>query len=174
MATIPAVSLEQYLQTSYEQPVEYVDGVLQEKGMTGYSHGAVQGLLFKWFHDHRKQWLISCSLETHTRTSATRVRLPDVVVIRRGTAPKHTIVEAPVLAIEVLSDWDKFSDLKARAKDLETMGTADIWLIDPASRSASVWKANSWIEIIETKLHSSVSDAFVDLEWLWAELDDSQ
>ncbi len=174
MGTVPAVSIGEYLETSYEQPVEYVDGVTQEKGMTGFFHGAVQGLLYEWFRAHRKEWAISCSLETHTRTSSTTIRLPDIVVVRRGSAPRHTIVEAPLLAIEILSPFDKFSELKARARDLEGMGTPDIWLIDPETRSASVWKGNSWIEIRETTLQSSMTACYVDLAWLWTELDDSQ
>ncbi len=176
MATVPAafVSMEEYLNTNYEGAVEYVDGELKEKGVTGFSHGTVQLLLGQWFLAHRKEWGIACSIETHTRTSATRMRLPDVVVIRRGTAPKHTIVEAPLLAIEVLSPSYRLSDLKARAEDLAAMGTADIWLIDPETRKASVWDGANWIEAKGNRLQSSTTPAYVDLDWLWTELDDSQ
>ena len=176
MASVPAVfvSIEEYLNTSYEGAVEYVDGELKDKGVTGHRHGLIQGLLFEWFRSRRKEWGISCSVETHTRVSSTRFRLPDVVVIRRGTAPEHTITNAPILAIEVLSPSDRLSDLSARAQDLTEMGTADVWLIDPEQRSASVWAQNGWIETRERQLRSSSSEAFVDLDWLWTELDDSQ
>lgn len=176
MASIPAVSvsLEEYFNTSYEGAVEYVDGELREKGVTGHGHGLVQGLLFEWFRAHRKEWSISCSVETHTLVASNRVRLPDVVVIRRGTAPKHTIVNAPILAVEVLSPSDRPGELNERAQDLVNMGTADVWLIDPEKRSASTWVAGKWQATSERYLRSSISEAFVDLEWLWTEMDDSQ
>ena len=176
MPSVPAVfvSMEEYLNTSYEGAVEYVDGELKEKGVTGHAHGQVQGLLFMWFHQHRKEWGISVSVETHTRVAPTRFRLPDVVVLRRGTAPKHTIVNAPILAVEVLSPSDRRADLKERAEDLIAMGTADVWLIDPELRTASVWAGNEWRPTAERRLQSSATDAYIDLHWLWAELDDSQ
>ncbi len=179
MATVPAafVSMEEYLNTSYEGAVEYIDGEIIEKGRggeTGYAHGLVQIILGEWFRARRKEWNISCSVETHTRTSSSRIRLPDVVVVRRGSAPKHTIVEAPVLAIEVLSPSDTFADLRDRAADLEAMGVADIGLIDPERRSASVLARNGWSVTTDHRLQSSTTPAFVDLAWLWTELDDSQ
>ncbi len=179
MATAPAVfvSMEEYLNSSYEGAFEYIDGEVIEKGrggVTGYAHGVVQIILGEWFRAHRKEWNISCSVETHTRTSSSRIRLPDVVVVRRGNAPKHTIVEAPVLAIEVLSPSDTFADLRDRAADLEAMGVPDVWLIDPERRSASVWAHNGWTVTTERLLRSSTGPAYVDLDWLWTELDDSQ
>ncbi len=173
---VPAVSvsMEEYLNTSYEGAVEYVDGALKEKTVTGHAHGQVQGLLFMWFHQHRKEWSISCSVETHTRVAPTRIRLPDVVVIRRGTAPKHTIVQAPLLAIEVFSPSNQPGELDARARDLAAMGTADVWLIDPEERSASIWDGSRWLAHNDQFLRASISDVYIDLDWLWAELDDSQ
>ena len=56
MATIPALSIEEYLNTDYEGAVEYVDGELKEKGVTGFSHGTVQLLLGQWFLEHRRDW----------------------------------------------------------------------------------------------------------------------
>lgn len=142
MASVPAVSvsLEEYLNTSYEGAVEYVDGELREKGVTGHAHGQVQGLLFMWFHQHRREWSISCSVETRTQVAPTRIRLPDVEVIRRGTAPKNTIIEAPILAVEVYSSANQPAELDERARDLVGMGTRDIWLINPKNRSAAVWR----------------------------------
>lgn len=176
MAAVPAVSvsIEEYLNTSYEGAFEYVDGELKEKTVTGHAHGQVQGLLYMWFHQHRKEWGIACSVETHTRVSPTRVRLPDVVVIGRGTAPKHTIVQAPLLAIEVFSPSNQPGEPDRRARDLAAMGTADIWLIDPEQRSGFVWDGSYWSPADTNYLRSSTSEIYVDLDWLWAELDDSQ
>ncbi len=167
-----AVSLEEYLATSYEPDVEYIDGHLKEKPVTGFAHGVVQGLLFQWFRAHRKEWNILVSVETRTQVKPGRVRLPDVVVVAKGEQARGALVKAPLIAIEVLSPTDSYTDLKARAADLQAMGTENIWLIDEERRTAEVWTGAGWRLVEGSRLAAVNAPAFVDLDWLWAEVDE--
>lgn len=171
-STAVGISLEEYLRTSYERAVEYIDGELKEKPLTGMRHGELQAILGGWFRAHRKEWSISVSLETHTKVKATRVRLPDVVVVRKQERVQATLTTAPLIAIEILSPDDSYQDLKDRAADLRAMGTENIWLLDEKRRTAEVWDGKQWQLFEGARLEAVNAPAFVDLPWLWAEVDD--
>ncbi len=165
------VSLEEYLQTSYRPDVEYIDGVLKEKPVPEYFHGVLQVILGMWFRQHRAEWDIGTSVETRTEVERGRFRLPDVVVVRKEDEAEGPLVKPPLIAIEVLSPDDSYADLRARADDLRKMGTENIWLLDPKGRTADVWNGKSWEPAIGTRLLAVNAPVYVDLHWLWAELD---
>ncbi len=175
MAATTLISLEHYLIRSYTPDVEYIDGVLCEKPITGYPHGVIQVVIAEWFRTRRREWDISCSIEPRTKVSPSRVRLPDIVVIKRGTAPKRTLSIAPILAIEVRSPSDRMSGLKNRANDLASLGTKNIWLIHPRKKTISLWDSGCWTEakdkIIPVLDHPPM---YLDMEWVWREVADSQ
>ena len=170
--TATIVSLEEYLATSYRPDVEYIDGELKEKPVTGFPHGVVQGLLFEWFRGHRKEWNILVSVETRTKVDASRVRLPDVVVVRKGEQSRTALVKAPLIAIEVLSPKDSYKELKDHAADLRAMGTENIWLLDEERRTAEVWTGKQWQLVEGDHLTAVNAPAYLDLNWLWTEVDD--
>ncbi len=171
MATAAKVSLEEYLNTSYHPDVEYLDGELKEKPVVGFAHGEVQGFIFSWFSRHYGEWNIRCAVETRTRVSQEHVRLPDVVVIAAGDRRKGALDRPPLIAIEVLSPTDTYQDLKLRAADLEAMGVRNVWLIDEEARTVEVWSEGAWHLARTNKLQALDSRVYLDLDWLWQQLD---
>ena len=172
-AIATGISVEEYLALyGNSRYVEYVDGELKEKPVTGYQHGIVQGSLFNWFRARRKEWDILVSVETHTLVAPTRFRLPDVVVVRKSDKPQGNLTKPPLIAIEVLSPGDSYTDLKERASDLRAMGTQNIWLLDEKCRTAEVWTGTQWQLFEDIRLTTVDSPAYLDLDWLWAEVDD--
>jgi Uma2 family endonuclease len=167
-----AVSLEQYLNTSYHPDVEYIDGYLKEKPVVGFRHGELQGILCQWFREHRKEWAIKVAVETRTQVTEDRVRLPDVVVVSNTDTSLGTLNNAPLIVIEVLSPTDTYIDLKNRASDLRAMGTENVWLLDPEKRTAEVWNGSAWEPYTGKILQAVNSPMHLDLDWLWTELDD--
>ena len=172
MAEIAAsVTIEEYLATSYHPDVEFIDGLLKEKPMVGLPHGEVQAILAAWFRSHRVEWGIRVAVDTRTQVQESRVRLPDIVVVSKDERSAGTLLSPPLIAIEILSPADKYTDLKNRASDLQAMGTENVWLIDPELRTAEVWTGKAWASIETNVLQAVNSPVFVDLGWLWAELD---
>jgi Uma2 family endonuclease len=167
-----AVSIEEYLRTSYCPDVEYVDGQLKEKPVVGFPHGETQTILGVWFRAHRKEWGIRVAVEVRTRVMAERVRLPDIIVVTDQERSTGAIDNPPLIAIEVLSPTDTYAELKNRAADLTAMGTENVWLIDPQMRTAEVWHSNAWQQHAGRILQAVNSPMHIDLDWLWAELDD--
>jgi hypothetical protein len=47
--TLPLVSVDEYLNTSYYPDVEFVDGRLVEKGMPTRFHQLLSAVLLEWF-----------------------------------------------------------------------------------------------------------------------------
>ncbi len=171
-AIATTVSLAEYLRTSYHPDVEYVCGELKEKPMPTLSHGMVQALLAGWFLSHRKEWGIVVASEVRTQVDVDHVRLPDVVLVRTGGGRPRTLVQAPLVAIEILSPDDSYADLRERAGDLRAMGVENVWLLDPERRTAEVWTGTHWQPADGNRLTAVNAPVFLDLDWLWAEMDD--
>ena len=171
MASAVRVSIEEYLRTSYHPDVEYLDGELKEKAVVGFAHGRVQVLLSAWFWQHEQDWQIQCAVEARTRVSSEHVRIPDFVIVVRANREKGTLVDPPLVAIEVLSPSDSYRDLKLRAADLELMGVRNIWLLDPEARTAEIWRTGAWHLAQNASLQAVGSPIYLDLQWLWQQLD---
>ena len=167
-----AITLEEYLRTAYRPDVEYIDGQLKEKPVPEFLHGIVQAILAGWFRDHRKEWRTVVAVETRTKVDENHVRLPDVVVVSKGEGARGALVKAPLVAIEILSPSDSYADLRERAADLRTMGTENVWLLDPTRRTAEVWTGTHWRPAEDNRLAAVNAPVFLDLNWLWAEVDD--
>jgi Uma2 family endonuclease len=142
--TVTGVSIEEYLRTSYTPDREYLDGELREKAMVGFPHGKMQVILGTWFQTHAREWRIQVAVETRTRVAAGRVRLPDLVVVPAEVCSTGALDAPPLIAIEVLSPEDAYSDLRQRATDLRAMGTKNIWLMDPSEKSVATWDGLTW------------------------------
>ena len=171
-ATVTGISLEQYLATSYRPDVEFIDGHLQEKPMPTFLHGFMQLLIGSWFLNRIDEWNVLAAVEVRTWVETNRVRLPDVVVVVQGSVEmRSALSHPPLIAIEVLSPADTYSDLQDRAADLSAMGVRNIWLINPQRRTAEVWNGRTWQLCEKSRLTVVDGPVYLDMEWLWAKVD---
>ena len=168
MSATTAIDISKYLRSFHARPdVEYVDGELKERPWVQRSHGRLQTLLSLWFGQHEEAWGIEVAAEVRTRVSSSRVRLPDVVVDWTGDRPE-TLVDAPLLVIEILSPNDSYSEMQRLAGDYSAMGIENIWLIDPETRTARTCDENAWTE--KTRLDIAGTPIYLDVEALFARL----
>ncbi len=100
------------------------------------------------------------------------MRLPDVVVVTNREQSSGALDNPPLIAIEVFSPTDTYTELKHRAADLQAMGIENVWLIDPEQRTAEVWNGQSWEPHSGKILQAVNSPMHLDLNWLWTEFDD--
>ncbi len=171
MATAARISLEEYMNTSYRPDMEYLDGELREKSMGKIPHGRVQGLLIVRFWLHGEQWHIFAASEVRTQVTPSHVRLPDVVVLPASTEERGALTSPPLVAIEIMSPTDSYNDRRFRAMDLEQMGVKNIWLIDEGARTLEVWRDNAWQLESSTHIQAKNLPVFLDLDWLWQQMD---
>src|ERR1035438_8908962 len=107
MATT-AVTIQEYLSTSYRPDCDYVDGEVQERNVGEIDHSGLQLAIGSYFYTRRKEWGISAYTEQRVQVSPTRFRIPDVCVIL-GEPTGQILREPPFICIEILSPDDRVS-----------------------------------------------------------------
>ena len=170
MATSTVVSIDDYLKKSYRPDVEFIDGELKERPVVKRTHGRLQSLISIWFGNHEAEWSVEVAVEVRTRVSATRVRLPDVMIDHTGPKPE-TLVAPPLIVIEILSPGDSYVETQRLAQDYQQMGIQNIWLIDPDTRTGRVCKGADWIGVRRFEVGGTA--IYMVLDELLARLDRS-
>ncbi len=175
MDTSTLVSIEDYLKTVYRPDVEYIDGelrlknsALEENPMVMWAHVRLQSLLCAWFDRHEDEWGIIGGPEARTRVSGTRVRLPDIVMIPAGPSPQ-TLVDPPLIVVEIVSPSDSYSEIDERMRDYASMGVPNLWIIDPQQRVARERRGDAWVDVV--RLTVPGSPIYVDIPALFTRLD---
>lgn len=130
------VPLAEYLATSYDPDVEYVDGVLVERNVGDLLHSLIQrnGILTL----SRKYPQLFALPELRSRTKTTRYRLPDVAVLLRWPETRF-LLEPAHIAVEILSEDDRMTEVVEKVGEYEAAGFANVWLVDPRLELLSVY-----------------------------------
>ena len=139
------ISVEEYLNTSYDPDVEYVDGVLVERNVGDEQHSNVQSnVIFALRSKYRN---IKVYPELRSRVTQTRYRVPDVCVTLRPATGQKALLEVAFLAIEILSEDDRMTRVIEKLKEYASNGTSYIWVIDPRLRQMFSFRGNALQEV---------------------------
>src|SRR5580704_7861376 len=134
MVAATAVSAEEYLHTSYEPDMEYVNGQLVERNVGEYFHGFLQLLIGIELSKPRGR-SFRVFTETRVRISAEpRYRIPDICV-KALPHRADPILEKPDLVIEILSPDDRPAEVLRKIADYLQAGIPHIWIVDPYLRT---------------------------------------
>jgi Uma2 family endonuclease len=138
------ISVEEYLNTSYDPDVEYVDGVLVERSVGDWLHSLVQrNLIFAFTVKYPRVFAVP---ELRSKTRETRFRLPDVCVLLQPPKTKY-LLDAAFLAIEILSEDDRMTQVMEKLEEYAQKGVPNIWVIDPRLRTISAYSQGALREI---------------------------
>jgi Uma2 family endonuclease len=169
MAAATAVSAEEYLHTSYEPDMEFVNGQLVERNVGEYFHGFLQLLIGIELSKPRGR-RFRVFTETRVRISAEpRYRIPDICV-KALPHRADPILEKPDLVIEILSPDDRTAEVLRKIADYLQAGIPHIWIVDPYQRTVMEADAAGFREAVgltlETELVGSVNfgDFFAELD----------
>jgi Uma2 family endonuclease len=136
MAVETLISVEEYLNTSYDPDVEYVDGVLVERNVGDWLHSWIQRNLIVALSV--KYPAIYAVPELRSKTRETRYRLPDVCVLLAWPETRY-LLEAAFLVIEILSERDAMSQMIEKLGEYDRKGVKHIWVIDPRLETIHVY-----------------------------------
>ncbi len=164
MSVEPPVSVEQYLSTAYDPDVEYVDGELVERSVGGWLHSLVQSNII--FALRRKYAGLKVVAELRSQTTETRYRLPDVSVLRLAPRTRY-LLDAPFIAIEILSEEDRMTKVIEKLLEYEAKGVPNIWVIDPRLRRMSVFRAGALVAVSEDSLRTQCGEVEITREELF-------
>jgi len=134
MQTGELITVREYLSTSYRPDCDYVDGVVLERNLGEKDHARLQGAVFAYFYNRRKEWGIHVFPEQRVQVSPTRFRVPDVCVIAGDEPDEQIFTSPPFICIEVLSPEDRLSAMQKRVGDFRAMGVPYVWILDPRTR----------------------------------------
>ena len=81
-------------------------------------HAAVQGFLGYVFRMNAERWELRVFPEQRVQVSATRYRIADVCVVRRGVGFEPIVRTPPLLCVEVLSRDDRMSEIQERVAEV--------------------------------------------------------
>lgn len=167
----PLVTVEEYLHTVYEPECDYVDGRLEDRNVGEYDHGALQSYLSFVFMSHRDAWGTRVVTDVRTQVKLTRFRCPDVLVVRADAPREQVLTHPPLIAIEILSPEDRLSRFRVKIDDYIGFGIENIWIIDPATRTAMTADRFGMHAVESGELVVAGTPIRVDLTELFAELD---
>ena len=133
MATSISVPVEEYLRTSYEPDMEYVDGELVERHVGEHKHSRLQTLIAGFFLSLERSRKLRVLIAQRLRVVGTkhRYRIPDVCVMALPYRSEPILATPPHLIIEVLSPDDETADTLARVADFLRFGVPHIWIANP-------------------------------------------
>lgn len=135
MATLAPVPVEVYLHSSYEPDAEFVDGEVELRPPGEFDHATWQQGIQLWFALHRAKWNIRVLYSLRVRVSATRYRVPDVVVFDRAQPTEQILTRPPIAVFEVLSPEDVMTRVLRKLSDYTEMGVRNIFVIDPRTET---------------------------------------
>ena|ERR1035441_1241877 len=165
------ISIEEYLSTTYRPDVDYVDGEIEERNLGEFDHADLQTQISTIFRNRQKDWGVRVVVETRTRVSPTRVRIPDVCVLSADLPRERIISHPPLLCVEVLSPCDTLKKMRARVQDFFNMGVKDVWIFDPETRIAHVCTATATTEHKSGTLRVDGTKITLSLEEVFSTLD---
>ena len=166
VSTTTTVPLEEYLETTYRPDCDYLEGELLERNVGEWDHSRLQMLLSRYLCDREGQWGILVVPEQRVQVKGRRFRVPDITVLLGGPPDGPIITEPPFLCVEILSPRDRVGEMQERIDDYLNFGVRYVWLIDPRTRRAFVYTADSVHEAKEGVLRTEQPEIRVALSEL--------
>jgi Uma2 family endonuclease len=137
MTTSTVLPVEEYLRTSCEPEMEYVDGQLLDRHVGEYFHSRSQVLIESELGARGRERRFHAFIALRVRIGdEPRYRVPDVCV--KALPYKVTpILDHVDLAIEIVSPDDETAEMLSKIADYVAAGIPYIWVIDPYKRTLS-------------------------------------
>lgn len=170
-ATLPLVSVEEYLNTDYHPDKEYVDGRLVKRNVGTLPHSRLQLIVLMHFMQYTHLGLQPLP-ECRTRTRTSRFRVPDVMVVETPFDKKALFYDrVPFAIIEVLSPEDRLNRTVERFAEYAALGVPFIVQMDPTKRVTHVYRDGGLVKQEVDQLEFRGNQLPFDTRALYAQLD---
>jgi Uma2 family endonuclease len=169
------ISLEEYLQTSYEPDMEFVDGVLVERNTGTPLHAFLMAIvcayILQFRGTHRICAMIACRLLMGA--ASRRYRIPDVMVLEPPYPKGKVATEVPAAVIEIKSPDDTLDEVIDKCLEYAALGVPNIVVMDPDHRRVYVFSDNALrlAESVVLHLPKSGIDLPFPADQMFAEID---
>jgi Uma2 family endonuclease len=172
MASPTAISVEEYLHTSYRPDCDYVDGEVVERNVGEIKHSLLQVILGAYFRELSRRLPIRVASEQRMRVSFTRFRIPDILVMLKSQRIEPVLTRPPFLCIEIFSPEDRMPRLIERVKEYLDFGVPNVWIIDPETRTGYSYTSEEGLQARD-RLATANPEIVVSMPELFSELDEA-
>jgi Uma2 family endonuclease len=158
---------------------DLVDGVITEKMATQFPHEDLFRFLFvilNLYADKKKSGTVLGS-RTLVPITLYKGRLPDILFVskeRESIIGQKRLTDAPDLVIEIISPWDRPSEVMQRIENYQEIGVKELWIVDQPQKQMQVFifdeftKTYSPLEYDGSIFHSKILLGFwLKVDWLW-------
>jgi Uma2 family endonuclease len=172
MATGTLIPVEEYLHTSYEPDMEYVDGQLVERSVGERRHSRIQTLLAIELgsREHERGFEVFTEQRIVIQLRR-RYRVPDICVKAVPYDPVP-VLERPDLTIEILSPDDTLTEAAEKCAEYFRAGIPASWVADPY-RKAHYTYGPDGLRLLNPPVLENELTGPLDLVAIFAELDRS-
>jgi Uma2 family endonuclease len=130
------VSLEEYLEHTYEPECELISGELVPKPVGTLDHSHTAKNIERLLDEFGRQGIGQAERELSVRKGED-IRVPDIVFFGLDARIERGIlIDPPVLCVEILSPSQYPSQLFAKCEAYHAWGVPYCWVIDPLKRCA--------------------------------------
>jgi Uma2 family endonuclease len=150
MVTTRHLTVDEFGATAREGIWELVDGEPIEMLATGGESGWTSGILFAELLNHVRPralgWVFPRETGFILFPDQETVRSPDAAFVagdRLERPPQGFIPLAPDLAVEVLSPSDRMAEALGKVGMYLDAGVRLVWLVDPTTRTVTVYRPNA-------------------------------
>jgi Uma2 family endonuclease len=167
--TTTLVSVEEYLNRSYEPDCEYLDGEVIERNVGEPDHSGLQIIIGKWLLLRSEELGVHVFPELLVQVAPSRFRIPDITATT-AKIKRRILREPPFLCIEVLSPEDRTSRTEEKIDDYLRFGVKHVWLIDPRKKLAWSYtgderrQAVSVLTTSQPRIELPIAELFEELE----------
>ncbi len=169
--SIPFLSVEEYLRSTFRPDMDYVDGALAERNVGEFDHGDVQSAALEAINAFTLSLGIRARPELRVQISPTRFRVPDVCVLPAAWQRTQIIRQAPLLCIEILSPQDRLADAVQRSRDYLEMGVPEVWVLNPRNRTCTVVSGSRVQDMVQGTMVIPTTSASLPLSSFFRVLD---
>jgi len=147
MSIAHAVSVDEYLNTSYRPDCEYLEGELLERNVGEFDHSRLQISLASYLRAREKQFGILALTAQRVQVKANRFRVPDITVLLGPPPAGQIVTTPPFLCIEILSPSDRLTEMQERIDDYINFGVQYVWVINPRNHRSSIYRPEGVEEV---------------------------
>jgi Uma2 family endonuclease len=138
------VSLDEYLNTSYEPDMEYVDGVLVGRNVGTFLHSLLQSIVIVYLGRFEETLPITVLPECRLLMSNTgRHRIPDITVLERPHGRARVVTDVPAAVIEIKSPGDTLDEVLNKCLEYSAFGIPNVIVLDPGYKRQYMFAENA-------------------------------
>jgi Uma2 family endonuclease len=176
--TVHNASAQQLLESPPPGRWELLRGELVMMAPAGFEHGRIVSRINARLQDfvERHNLGVVTGAETgfQIESDPDTVRAPDVGFVRADRVPPTPPIGffpgAPDLAVEVLSPYDRATEVTAKVQDWLAVGCCLVWVVDPSTRTVTVYDAQETARVLAERDDLNGGEVLCDFRVTVAEL----